>query len=190
MKRPTFLEGAFLALIAAVAGTAVYSALDWILPAQSALRLVATGLGAAYLIYLLGRSTERVGRVTVTSLWLAVSGLLWLLSPTLSFFLAAHLAMGWAVRSLYFHQGLLAALADLGLGVLALTASLGAYLHTGSLFLSLWCLFLVQSLFVFIPSRLPAGTDIHESEEDSFRRAHQTAEAAVQRLSSMHQPII
>lgn len=185
MRRPTFLEGAFVALIAALACALVYSALAWILPAESASRLVATGVGAAYLIYLLVRSTERIGKVTIASLWLILSGLLLLLSSTLLFLVAAHLAMGWAVRSLYFHRDLLGTLGDLGLTCLALTAAIGTFLHTGSLLLSIWCLFLVQALFVFIPSRTRARDDSHDRDEDGFRRAHRTAQTAVQRLSSM-----
>lgn len=185
MKSPSFLEGALLALIAALAGTLIYSALAWALPADSALRLVVAGLGIGYLLYLLGRSAERVGRVTILSLWLTLSALLWLLVPPLPLYLAAHLAMGWAGRSLYFHQSLLGALADLGLTGLGLIAALGAYLHTGSLLLSLWSLFLVQALFVFIPSRASRLDDSLDGNEDGFRRAHQAAQAAVHRLSSM-----
>lgn len=184
MKRPSFLEGALLALTAALVGTLAYAALAWALPPNTALRLVAAGLGIGYLLYLLGRSPERVGRVTIPSLWLILSALLWLLVPSLPLYLAAHLAMGWAARSLYFHQGLLGALADLGLIGFGLMAALGAYLHTGSLFLSLWCLFLVQALFVFIPSRSSQRDDPFDANEDGFRRAHQAAQSALQRLST------
>jgi hypothetical protein len=107
------------------------------------------------------------------------------LSPPLSLYLLSHLAMVSAARSLYFHQGPLAALADLALAGLGLIAALGAYLHTGSLFLSLWCLFLVQALFVFVPSRTGVASKDRGDEEEHFRRAHQAAEAAVQRLSSI-----
>jgi len=185
-RTPSFLEGVVLALIAALAGTLAYSAFDLMLPRTMALRLVVAALGLGYLLYLLGRSRERIGRVVTLTLWLTASGLLWLLSPPLPLYLLGYLAMAWMVRSLYFHQGPLAALADLGLTGLGLIAALGAYLHTGSLFLSLWCLFLVQALFVFIPSRTEIGDKDSGDEEEHFQRAHQAAEAAVQRLSSIH----
>lgn len=183
---PSFLEGALLALIAAVAGTLAYGVFYLVLPGAVALRLIVVVLGLGYMLYLIGRSHERVGRVIAVTLWLSTAGLLWVVSPPLSFYLAIHLAMLWMIRSLYFHQGLLAALADLGLTGLSLIAALGAYLNTGSLFLSLWCLFLVQALFVFIPSRANApGTDTNDDEE-TFGRAHRAAERAVNRLSSTY----
>ena len=185
MKRPTFVEGAVLALIAALGGTLAYAACTLVMPGAAALRLLVAGLGFGYLLYLLGSSRERVGRLTTLALWLTAAGLLWLLSPPLALYLLAHLAMIWVVRSLYFHQGLLAVLADLGLAGLGLIAALGAYLHTGSLFLSLWCLFLVQALFVSIPSRAEISDSDASVEEERFRRAHRAAEAAVHKLSSI-----
>jgi hypothetical protein len=185
MKSPTFLEGAVVALFAALAGTLAYSAFDLVAPGAVALRLTIAGLVLSYLLYLLGRSREHIGRVTMVVVSLAATGLLWVLSPPLPLYLLAHLGMVSAARSLYFHQGPLAALADLGLTGLGLIGALGAYLHTGSLFLSLWCLFLVQALFVFIPSRTGATSKYRDDEEEHFRRAHQAAEAAVQRLSSI-----
>ena len=184
MKSPTFLEGVFVALSAALAGTLAYSAFGLVLPGAVSLRLLIAVLGLGYLLYLLGRSRERIGRVSILASWLGVAGLLWVLSPPLSLYLLVHLAMIWVARSLYFHQGPLGAVADLGLTCLGLIAALGAYLHTGSLFLSLWCLFLVQALFVFLPARMGGGRKQGSDEEDGFRRAHQAAEVAVQRLSS------
>lgn len=182
MRKPTFAEGAGVALLIALAGALAYSALDWGFAGEAALRLLASGLGLAYMLYLLGRSNERIGRVTTLALWLAATGLLWVLSLPLSLYLAAQLAMIWLTRSLYFHQRVTAALADLGLIGLGLIGALGTFLHTGSLFLSLWCLFLVQALFVFIPSRAQAAGE--NPDDDRFRRAQQAASAAVQRLSS------
>jgi len=182
---PGFLEGAVLALSAALGSTLAYRTFDLVLPGADALRLVVAGLGLGYLLYLLGRSHERIGRVTALALWLTAAGLLWVLSPPLPLYLLTHLAMLWLARSLYFHQSPLAALADLGLTGLGLIVSVGAYLHTGSLFLSLWCLFLVQALFVFIPSRVRASNKNSGDEEEHFRRAHEAAEAAVRRLSSI-----
>lgn len=186
MKRPTFVEGALVALSAALAGTLAYSGIGLVFPGTVSLRLLIAGLGLGYLLYLLGRSRERIGRVTILAAWLGVAGLLWVFSAPLSLYLLIHLGMIWVARSLYFHQGPLAAVADLGLAGIGLLAALGTYLHTGSLFLSLWCLFLVQALFVFIPARMGGRRVKGGDEDDRFRRAHQAAEAAVQRLSSIN----
>lgn len=180
MRRPNFLEGAAVALIAALAGALTYAALAWALPAGTALRLLVAGLGLGYLIYLLGRCPTRAGRLATLALWFAAAAVLWLLSPPLPLYVAGHLGLPWLARSLHYHSGPLAALADLGLTGLGLTAAVGAYLHTGSPFLALWSLFLVQALFVFIPERGAAPT----GEVDRFQRAFQTAEAAVRKLSA------
>ncbi|MEA3277543.1 MAG: hypothetical protein U9Q81_20120 [Pseudomonadota bacterium] len=185
MNRPTFFEGTGVALIAALSGSLSFAVLAWALPGTLALRLVTAGLGLGYLLYLLARSGERVGRVTTLVAWLLAAAILWALAPPLPLYVLAHLGLVWLVRSLYFHQGLLAALADLGLTGLGLIAGVGAYLHTGSLFLAVWSLSLVQALFVFIPTRRPGnGRDIG-GENDSFERAHRTAEAALGRLSTI-----
>jgi hypothetical protein len=183
MKRPSFLEGALVALIGAGAGTAVYAGLGWVLPGEAAVRLVAAGLGLAYLVYLLGRSPERTGRPTVLALWLGTALGLWVLAPPLPLYLAAHLGALWVVRCLFFHQGPLTALADLGLTLFGLIAAAGAFLHTGSLFLTLWTLFLVQALFVLLPER-EAADGAAPPGDDRFECAHRAAEEAVRRLSA------
>ena len=123
LSAPSFVEGVVVALVVALAGALTYSALSLALSGAEALRLTIAGLGLGYLLYLLGRSPERVGRIAVLVLWGTASGLLWVLSPSLSIYLLIHLAMIWMARSLYFHQRPLSALADLGLTGLALIAS-------------------------------------------------------------------
>jgi hypothetical protein len=183
MSRPTVLEGALVALIGAVSGTLAFAALAWALPAGTAVRLVTAALGIAYLIYLLGRSRDHVGRLAVLALWVLTAVALWILTPSVPLYLAGHLGVLSLVRSLYFQQGPLGALADLGLTALSLMAGAGAFLHTGSLFLAIWSLFLVQAMFVFVPDRAsPKG--VASRDDDRFGRAHRAAEEAVRKLSA------
>jgi hypothetical protein len=185
MTRPTFLEGALVALVGAVSGTLAFEAFARVLPGGTAARLVTAALCLSYVIYLVGRSRERVGRLTVLVLWLLTALFLWMLAPPLPLYLAGHLGALWLVRSLYFHQGPLGALADLGLTGISLIAAAGAFLHTGSLLLAVWSLLLVQALFVLVPAR--TGSDIAAPEEDDrFGRAHRAAEEAVRKLSAVH----
>jgi hypothetical protein len=184
MKTPTFLEGAGVGLAASIAGSVAYTALA-ALGGGGALRLVVTGLALGYVLYLLGRSPARVGRVTALATWGAAAVLVWLAAPPLALFLLLHLAALWLLRSLFFHGSLFAAVTDLGLSLLALAAGVWAVAHTGSLLLGIWCFFLVQALFVVIPASLarPAGPARQETE-DPFEHAHRAAEAAVRRLAS------
>ena len=181
MRHPSFLEVAGVALAVAMAAGLGQAALTLIMPAGTALRLLAALVSLAYLLYLLRRSPERAGRAVTMAAWTVSAGLLWLAALSLSLYLFAHLLLLWLARSLYFHQGPLAALADLGLTGLAGTAAVGAWLQSGSLFLAAWCLFLVQALFVLIPR----GRGSEPSPEpDRFERAHRSAESALRKLST------
>jgi hypothetical protein len=187
MSRPGLMEGVAVALAAAAGGTVLYSALVPFLGAPTAIRTLVPLLGLLYLLYLLSRTGERIGRVTTVAAWLAVAAAAWLLELPLSAYVLAHLGAIWLVRSLYFHPGMLAALADLGLTTLALAAGMWAAQRTGSLFLTLWSVFLIQALFVAIPPRVTARSPRPRRDgeaEDVFDRAHRAGEAAVRRLSS------
>jgi hypothetical protein len=185
MKRPGFFEGMALALVLSLAGSLAYGGLSLFLPAGPVPRLIIAGLSFAYLLYLLRRSSERVGRLTTLAAWFAMAAAVWPWSLSLPLYLLAHIVTLWLVRSLYFHGSLTAALADAVLNGLALTAALWAARQTGSLFASLWCFFLVQALFSSLPNPVPGGRNrVGPAPEDRFEQAHRAAEAALRRLSS------
>jgi hypothetical protein len=130
-----------------------------------------------------------VGRVTVVAGWILVTGVTWFIAPPLLLFVLVQLGLIWLIRSLYFYSSVLSALADLGLNGLSLAAAVWAAGQTGSVLLSLWCFFLVQALFVAIPTRLSRGNREKPGgpeKEDRFQRAHRAAETAVRKLSSIH----
>ncbi|MEA3290863.1 MAG: hypothetical protein U9Q71_00905 [Pseudomonadota bacterium] len=144
--------------------------------------------GLVYLLYLLSRSRERVGRVTVLAAWGVAAGVIWFLAPSPALYLLLHIGLIWLVRSLYFYSSVLSVLADLGLNGLSLAMAVWAALQSGSVFLSLWSFFLVQALFVAIPPRLgpKAGERRPErDEEDRFQHAHRAAETALRKISSI-----
>jgi hypothetical protein len=186
-KTPTFFEGIAVAVAAALGGGALYGTLGLLLPGTGVLRLIIAGIGLAYLLYLLGRSPARVGRVTSLAGWTLAAAGLWLFHPPLGLYIVAHVGLTWLIRSLHFHKGPVAGLMDLALSALALAAAVWAAVQSGSLALSLWSFFLVQALFVAIPRRHGAETrsPIDVPPEDPFERAHRTAEAAVRKLSSL-----
>jgi len=191
MKRPTFLQGVGVALAMAFAGAALYTAMSPFAVAAGLLRLIVSGLALAYVVYLLAASPVRTGRFAAFVLWLTAVVVASFLAPTLPAYLLAHVLLIWLVRSLYYRHGLLPALLDGGLSVIALAAGIWAALGTGSLFLALWCFFLVQALFVAIPDRVPAdrvtgraAPGAASGPEDDFGRAYRNAEAAVRRLST------
>ena len=185
MSRPTFIEGVVVALAASLCGSLIYTVLTPAFGSGPVLRLLAAGIALVYILYLLRRSPERVGRVTVVATWALATTTIWLLELPLLFYLALHLGLIWLVRSLYFYSGVLPALADLGLSGLSLAAAQWAADHSHSLFLAIWSLFLVQALFAFIPSTLQRSNPATPPPEpDRFDRAHRAARTALRRLSS------
>jgi hypothetical protein len=189
MKQPTFLEGAGVALALSLAGAVLYAALNTVLPGVPVLRVLIAGISLAYVVYLLSRSPERVGRVTAAAAWLLVAGVLWFTHPPLLLYVCIHLGAIWLIRSLYFYSSALSALADLGLNGLSLSAAVWAVTRTGSVLLGIWCFLLVQALFVFIPKsihRKPGATQAGHESADRFQHAYRAAETAVRKLSSNH----
>jgi hypothetical protein len=188
-QRPTFPEGAVVAAVASLAGGACYAGLSSIYAPGAALRVVIAGLALAYVVYLMARADARVGRVVAIAGWAAAACTLWLLEPPFAGYVLAHGALVWLVRSLYFHASVPAAFADLGLVALGAGAAAWATQRSGSVALALWCFFLVQALFAALPafagaSRAQGGAPFAAPEEDRFRRAQRTAEAALSRLHS------
>ena len=187
MNQSGFFEGVAFALAASLLGGTLYHVLGSVLAAGAVLQLLIAAVGLAYLLYLLSRSRERLGRITVVVCWTLLTVVIWFIDPPLMPHLLAQIGFIWLIRSLYFYSSVLPALADLMLNGLSLTAAVWAARQTGSVFLSLWCFFLVQALFVAIPARFRRHRDETPGpeSEDRFQRAHRSAEAALRRLSSL-----
>jgi hypothetical protein len=184
MKRPSFFHGVLVALVIALAAGAVFAALVPLAGAGTTLRLMIPALGLAYLVWLLRRSAESTGRITAIVLWFLVSAVTWFLAPPIAVYVLTHAGMLWLVRSLYFHSGLLPALLDLGLSALSVSAATWAITRSGSVFLATWCFFLVQAMFVAIPSRFRAKStaDAPGNGNDAFECARRRADAALKQL--------
>jgi hypothetical protein len=187
MKRPSVLEGAGVALLASLSASILYSSVGLAAPGLWVWRLLITVLSLSYVIYLLARSGNRVGKLVAITLCVAVSGVIWWLQVPLLTQLVVQLGLVWLIRTVCFQHGVLPAMADLGLIVLGLAAAVWAWTNTASLMLSCWSFFLVQATFVLIPSNLRARlrtTQDTTTGDDPFERAYQTAEAALRRLHS------
>lgn len=190
MKRPTFLHGVIVAAVLGFFASAVVATLTPFVGFGHVVRLVIPALGLAYLLYLLSRSEERLGRITTISLWSALAAITWWMSPPLPMYLLIHVAAVWMVRSLYFYSGILPALMDLGLNSLSISASVWAITRSGSVFLATWCFFLVQALFVAIPpsikrnGKAAGNTTLRNSaaENESFEHARRQADQALRQL--------
>jgi hypothetical protein len=187
MKRPSFFHGVVVAAVFAFFASAMIATLTPFVGFMSVIRLVVPALGLAYLLYLFSRSRERVGRVTTLALWSALAAVTWWVAPPLPLYLLIHVGAMWLVRSLYFYSGVLPALMDLGLSALSISAAVWAISQSGSVFLATWCFFLVQALFVSIPSSVkpkPRGVKNTAVENEPFERARRQADKALTQLFS------
>ena len=100
-------------------------------------------------------------------------------------YITIQLFMIWIMRSLYFYNSVFSALTDLALTGMSLVVAVWAMSVSGSVFLSFWCFFLMQALFVFIPKNFAAiekNEIVYPLNEDKFERAHHAAEIAVSKL--------
>ncbi|MGB5211641.1 MAG: hypothetical protein WBN31_11440 [Gammaproteobacteria bacterium] len=199
MKRgPGFLHGVALALVLAFAGAAVFASLTSLMPVAGALRFVVSALALAYAVYLLRVSNSHTGRIAALAVYLTASALALWIAPGVPELMILHTLMIWLIRSLFFHDGVLAALADLGLSGLALAGAVWAVSSSGSVFLALWSFFLVQALFVALPGAVSGSqaatiaaatgstrnTSACGTTIAGFERAHRSAENALRRLSA------
>ena len=183
MKTSTLFEGIIVALVGSFVGSVLYFALSSLFSDSFLIRLLISGLSFGYIVYLLSRSKERIGRITVITVWSVMVIALWLIWPPVTLFILMHLVAIWLVRSLYFYSSLFSSLADLALNGFSDAIALWAASHTGSLFLTIWCFFLTQALFILIPTGIKKTTSTI-SNEDDFQHAYRAAETAVRKLST------
>jgi len=183
MKRESFLRGVVVAFIFAVFSAVGFIALKPVFGATLLLQWLIAACAGLYIVYLLSRSNEKSGRLAVPALWALGTIVIWHTVPGLTLFLLAHVGMVWLVRSLYFHAGILSALLDLALCAAAVLAAVAAARSSHSVFLSVWSFFLVQALFVAIPTVVSSKAPVPATDSnDQFHRALATAEAALRRL--------
>lgn len=183
MKTVTLLGGILVAVIFSLLGSVAYFVLSAVLPHDFLIRLLISVLSFAYSVYLLSRSHERIGRVSVIALWIIQLCLLWVFSVSIVYFVSVQLASIWLIRSLYFYSSLILSFFDLALMGLSVCIAIWAASHTSSLFLTLWCFFLTQALFVFIPRNIKKSSSTGTNKDD-FQHAYRSAEAAIRKLST------
>jgi hypothetical protein len=185
MKRPSFFHGVLVAAVLGFFASAIVATLTPFVGLSAVVRLVIPALALTYLLYLFGRSEERVGRVTTLSLWGALAAITWWVAPPLPLYLLIHVGAIWLVRSLYFYAGVMPALMDLGLSALSISATVWAIIQSGSVFLATWCFFLVQALFVVIPpavKRQRGATQNVATDRNKFEHAKRNADQALRQL--------
>ena len=186
MKSPGIIVGILVAVFIALAAGATSLILGGFFIYGTLFNLILCASSLAYLVYLLKRSSARIGRVVVISAWGAISLACWVLDVPLFEQVLIQAGLIWLVRSLYFHGSIFAAMLDFGLISAGLAASAWAMVNTGSLASALWSFFLLQALFCWIPdlARKQSGdAGYAQQDKTSFQCAHRVALDAVRKLT-------
>lgn len=194
MNAPGILSGIVFALVASMIGSLFFTLLPVAFSTIASLQITLTILSATYLSFLIKKGRQRTGRVITFIAWILISsGGLFLDLPIIHFILS-QVAMIWIVRSIVFHSSILPSLFDLGLIAIGLLAASWAMLQTGSLATALWCFFLVQSLFGYIPGMAVLNRDRPPENQtqsnqislskNRFQSAHRVAMDAIQKLTT------
>ena len=182
--RPSFAASLVAGFLLSVCGAVVLAALGPLVGAGIALRAVIALVAFAYVLYVVGKSGERVGRVATLACWLVAALGTFVAGLPLVAYVLVHIGLVWLVRSLYYYSGVLPALADLGVSVLGAAFAVWAAQRSGSAWLSFWCFFLAQAFHVLIPAGLLGRAPHDDDAHDAFNRAQRTAEEAIRRLST------
>lgn len=186
MKAPGFSLGVVIAFFITLYAATVMLFLGGSVVYLTLFEICLYGSTLIYLIYLLKHSGTPVGRIVTVCIWAAASlaSSLVNISPVEQVFIQA--AVIWLTRSLYFHHSIVAAVLDLGLVSFGIAASAWAMFNTGSTAVALWCFFLIQSMFCWIPdpkSPPSLSSSVSGRSNSTFSAAHRVAMDAVRKIS-------
>ncbi len=185
MKNMSFNEGVVIALVSSISVAALFSIISYLLLGGGALKLLIAFILFFYVVYLLLRTKERTGRITILLIWFIATLLSLIFVSSLLLYVSIHLFMVWMLRSIYFYNSIFSALIDLMLTGMSVAVAIWAWTVSESMFLTVWCFFLLQALFVFIPKTFIAKEkpeSVTSEENDRFEYAYHTAEMAVKKL--------
>jgi len=190
MNTPSFKEGLFMAFGLSFFGSLFFYGISLFVTSDNQIYLTASLLGLIYILYLMNQSKVETGRITALTIWIVITLSSWFTAIPFSLFIIVQLAIIWMLRSLYFYSSIFTSIADLFLSTISFSAALWAGFHSGSLFLALWSLFLMQSLFIFIPASLNKKSNqnlqhslFNTHSASDFDRAHNSAKQALGKLA-------
>lgn len=190
MNDTNFKEGLIIAFGLSVFGSLFYSSTNLFIGNENQIYSTLSMVSLFYIVYLIIRSNSKTGRITAVSLWIVITISSWFAAIPFSIFIMLQLVIIWILRCLYFHSSIFSSIADLLLTIISFSAAIWAGFHSGSLFLALWSLFLIQSLFVFIPISLNKhsqqnidSTLFNTNYNSDFDRAYHCAKQALGKLA-------
>lgn len=134
-----------------------------------------------YILYLCILAPTRPGKIILVSITTILVGALLTTTSSPLGFIAVAISMIWISRTLLFYQRFIPLILDALLQTGAVCTALWIYSTNGSLLLAIWCFFLCQALWVFIPRGSKQTIERSHSNEtnDRFSHAYRMAETAL-----------
>ncbi len=193
MTNLPFFRSVIIALLISAATAVLYLSVSLIFDQFTAIQLCTSAATLAYLVYLLGQTKVRFGRVSTIGVFLACTLLAWFISPSILLSAAFNVGFIWLVRAVYYHSSALVALADLVISIVTFTAAIAAAFQSHSIFLAFWSFFLAQAMIVPVLNYVfnkgnrdkdRSSTSAHVNcTEQHFQRAYRNAESALRKLA-------
>ncbi|HED36427.1 MAG TPA: hypothetical protein ENJ08_19695 [Gammaproteobacteria bacterium] len=183
MKKMTFNKGLMFTFVASLFATICFSVLSGVLDSDLLIKSISSVVIFFYLVCLMQYSNIRTGRLTVILIWSIISIVLAYLTDSFILFLMLQILFIWLIRSLFYYSGVIAPLIDLCLTIFSLFIAIWAVAQTNSLFASVWCFFLFQATFVYIPENLRTDKKSPSTSENTFEQSFYRAKIAVRQLS-------
>ena len=187
MRRPSFIRGVVIALILALLSYGLGAPLAAKVGSYLSIKILLSLLSAAYLAYLISASATGTGRIVVFLAYLLCVCASWIFVTDLVLYAIINTMSISVARALMFYPRLRSVLLDFGLSGVGFTTAYLACITTNSAALSVWCFFLVQSLFVAIPHTTIREPAVHHDHISArFTRALNCAKTAARRLERGH----
>lgn len=209
-----FLQGILVALILSLSGWILYWTLLFYFSFTATMNLLIPAMGFCYMLFLsiykydtdaAGlRKVYQSGFFTFYALYLVITISMLLWRNSLAMHILFQLFSIWLFRSVFYQKKFMSMLLDGCLILLSLALTFFIVLRTHNIFLSLWGFFLLQSLWIFIPSschsihqffsKLPEQyrtTSSYYSESlcSTFDQQERTARNAIVKLTLSEQAI-
>ncbi len=192
MKQVNVVHGILVAIGLSVIALFLFPALILLFSKIAAAKLLFIVVGYIYICSLLDAGRGRAGMVVLgcgTLLVLIATGLF----SSLLTLVVVGTGVLWFTRSALVYRSVLGWILDAALCVLAFGAAAWGGSISGSVIAAIWCFFLVQALWVFVPKWIDFGRKEVEdspaspcaapnSAEARFQRAHRAAERALEAL--------
>ena len=185
MKKPSLIEGVGVAVLLAFA-TAVLCSFTFFFFFGGGAVLVPVILSYVYVLYLLTKRGPAPGRTSLAIAAFSVLAGITVVGSSALMLLLVCIAVIWTVRTLLYARSITSAALHAGLCILGFAAGEWAFWSTQSVTVAVWSFFLMQALFVFIPSRFSKDAArarfANAVDRSEFEVARHAAEEALERL--------